>query len=877
MSQLDKDKQELREDDPRKIGQYRIIKRIGQGGMGIVYLAEDKSLNREVAIKILPPEMAVREDLIERFSREANAVSRLRHTSIVPIYEMGRDGAFHFFVMPFIRGISLSGFVRMMKQRQAAKRPADKNLSGPITAGADEQEQTTTAVTEATTDLSRILAVFETTAMALDHAHEQGIIHRDVKPSNILVDSEGVPHVLDFGLAKVVGLETQSISGKIMGTLPYMAPEQVAANKGEIDARTDIYALGVTLYECLCGKRPFRGATTEALVFQILMKQPPSPREHVSDLARDIETIVLKCMEKDPARRYATAREVGLDLRRFREHRDIAARPVGKLGQILRWAELNRILAIVAVISTIAVIVLSTLLINNAYNARLEEQKMSIYRRFMKQAEDIEDEITEAKAARAERQIQVKALEAKVPRYAKATSLGKRELFVARAALKKWDQSIATLRGALEYNLQLSRESVTAVNIGGKERTALYLRLIKEALTRNDMVTAAKFRLYLEEAGVDANVRFSGHLTVITDPPGARAIAYPLQDDIGGIRQLDQTGSVSLGTTPIVDHELKSGSWLITINKPGHDSVFLPVFIEPDQHWGSSEWHEGMFKDKDWTIKLPKDGTFNKQNWCFVPGGPFRATEDFFQGLNPPLEWRWAESYLIARRETRFHDYEKFLVRDEIRRQLVESVTKNNVYRWLPRTQPWLAIFEIDRNGNLGPGKPYGNTPARPYDPDFALTGLPLNEIQEFVAWLNTQDTDAEIRLPSSNEWQKAARGVDGRIYPWGDQFDWSYTYGRHSRETIGGQEAWQYHAGKSSEHPTDTSPYGCLDMAGNAAEWCSDKPAKDGFQDQHWVMGGSFGWNRPNFFTLWPQRSYPYGHVDMQFGFRLARNLPQD
>ncbi len=876
MSDSDSSKFALHDDDPKKIAHYRILRRLGQGGMGIVYLAMDETLNREVALKILPPEMAVREDLIDRFTREANAVSKLKHTSIVPIYEMGRDGAFHFFVMPFIKGISLSGFVQLLHKRKTAKNHPAKPLSGPITAGAEKDETSTSGMTEAATDLSRLLQIFETTAFALDHAHQQGIIHRDVKPSNILIDSDGHPHVLDFGLAKVVGLETQSLSGKILGTLPYMSPEQVSPNKGEVDQKADVYALGVTMYECVCGKRPFHGATTESLVFQILMKQPPTPRQHIPDLSKDIETIILKCMEKDPARRYATARELAMDLRRFREHRHIEARPVGKLGKALRWAELNRLLAFATASALIALVVLSTFLISNAYHRSVEEARMKSYRHHVGEARKLEVDRHEAMAARKDQAELVKRLEHEVPSHENATSLGKRELFVARAAIKKLDQSIAKLQGRIEYHLQRSREAVEPVNMGGEERTAMYLKLLKEATARQDLSAVAKIQIYLAESGTDSAEALTGKLTVSTEPPGARAVAYPLKDDIGGIRQLDQKASLDLGTTPVAEATLPPGSWLITLNKSNHDTVFLPVFIEPDQHWGDPSWHEGKFQDKDWTVRLPQVGEFDKKTWCFVPAGPYLATPEFFHGLKPPLEWRWEDSFLIGRQEVHFADYEDFLRLEKTRQELIKSVTENNVYRWLPRIEPWLGIFEIDGHGNLGPGKTYGELPPRPYSPAFVLTGLSLQEIEEFIRWFSEAALAKEknARLPTASQWQKAARGVDGRIFPWGNQFDWSYTYGRYSREPTEGKQAWQYHGGKSNQYASDTSPYGCMDMAGNAAEWCSDGPTRDGFKDQHWVMGGSFGWNLNTFFTTWPQRSYPFGHVDIQFGFRLVRDL---
>jgi hypothetical protein len=269
------------------LGHYRILEEIGAGGMGVVYRARDQRLDRDVALKVLPPGLLADENARKRFRNEALALSQLNHPHIATVYDFDSQDGSDFLVMEYMPGGSLAG-------RLAAGSLSEKEvavLGGQI-------------------------------ASALEEAHEKNIVHRDLKPGNVALTPKGQAKVLDFGLARVLpqGGEfaaTASLadSHAAAGTYPYMSPEQL---RGEaVDPRTDIYALGVVLYEMVTGQRPFREDSAPRLTDAILHQQPAAPRALNSRLSPELERIILKCLEKDAENRYQSAKEVGVDLRRF--------------------------------------------------------------------------------------------------------------------------------------------------------------------------------------------------------------------------------------------------------------------------------------------------------------------------------------------------------------------------------------------------------------------------------------------------------------------------------------------------------------------------------------------------------------------------------
>jgi len=288
----------------RIFGDYELIREIARGGMGVVFEARQVSLNRTVALKmILSGHLASAGD-VQRFRVEAEAAGHLDHPHIVPIYDIGEQEGQHYFSMKFVDGGSLSHKAGMGKPAEMAQ-------------------------------------IVATVARAVHHAHQRGILHRDLKPANILLDREGQPHVTDFGLAKKVeGDSGLTHSGAIVGTPSYMPPEQARGEKG-LTVAADVYSLGAILYECLTGRPPFRASTSLDTLIQVLDTEPVAPRSFNTNIPHDLETISLKCLQKDPKRRYESALAVAEDLERWLRHEPIQARRTSWLGRAGRWCRRN--------------------------------------------------------------------------------------------------------------------------------------------------------------------------------------------------------------------------------------------------------------------------------------------------------------------------------------------------------------------------------------------------------------------------------------------------------------------------------------------------------------------------------------------------------
>jgi serine/threonine protein kinase len=374
------------------LGDFRLFHEIGRGGMGVVYEAEQVSLGRRVALKVLPFAAALDAKQLQRFKNEAQAAAQLHHTNIVPVYAVGCERGVHYYAMQFIDGQTLAKVIADWRTQHAqVPQRGDQHAAKPVPPPTGEYhpaasvpppvvarspDRATIREPPSPIPPTRPIAGLSTehaiqsaahcrtvahlgvqAALALEHAHQLGVVHRDIKPANLLLDVRGNLWITDFGLAHCQSQAGLTMSGDLVGTLRYMSPEQALGKRALLDQRTDVYSLGVTLYELLTLQPAFNGSDREALLRQITFEEPRQPRRLNKGIPVELETIVLKAMEKSPEARYASAQELADDLRRLLENKPIQARRPTLVQRASKWCRRNPLLAsALAVIAAILVL-----------------------------------------------------------------------------------------------------------------------------------------------------------------------------------------------------------------------------------------------------------------------------------------------------------------------------------------------------------------------------------------------------------------------------------------------------------------------------------------------------------------------------------------
>ena len=420
--------------DLKKIGRYDIIREIARGGMGIVYEVHDPQLDRVLALKTL---LSKDERDVERFLREARMTANLHHPTIIAIHEVSSHDGIHYFTMDYIEGVTFSIYVRQT--------------------GATHK---------------KIVKLLMAIVRALDYAHQEGVIHRDIKPQNILVDTQDRPLLTDFGLAKQQNAPKElTMSGVVLGTPTYMSPEQARGESNRIDVRSDIYSIGVVLYEALSGRPPFSGNSLLE-IFQAVTQQDPVPlRQFIPGINRDLETICLKCLEKDRERRYINAKALLGDMELFLRNEPIRARSLTKWESALRWAKKHKITVAV----TLTVLLLIIFYIGGKLSSLKEIEAARL--KAVKQAEEAEYQAKKAERARAE--IQTKMQEVQKERRQAERNLAQAWLYRGSLLnqLGKTDDALNAYARAIQLDSQLAQAYCN--------RGAIYLhkRMMAQALT----------------------------------------------------------------------------------------------------------------------------------------------------------------------------------------------------------------------------------------------------------------------------------------------------------------------------------------------------------------------------------------------------------
>jgi serine/threonine-protein kinase len=750
---------------------YEDLGAIGHGATSIIHRVGDRDLKRSMAAKILRPELMLSPEAWARFIEEAQITAQLQHPGIVPVHELGRleDGR-HYFTMKEIKGRTMSEVNREVHRSSAGGQ---------------------WCTTSSGWTLRRLISAFHRACDAVAYAHERQVIHRDLKPQNIMMGAHGEVLVVDWGLAKVLGAsdgsdaETQRVqtgrtegniaattSGQVAGTPAYMAPEQARGATAEIDARSDVYGLGACLYEILSGSPPYTGANAQEVIDQVTAGPPRSPDYQyqagaVMDSAgnppppRQLVEICQRAMARDPTLRFADAGELSASVLAWLEG---AQRREDALAMVTRARDLLP-----------------------SVEALRDDSKA-----LLEQASALLERIDPW--AREEEKADAWMLEQSAEELSGQASLGSLEVEQLLLGALAYDPNLPQSHEALADHYRAIHE---AFEKGGNSRSTRRL----EALLRTH--TEALPVTHKRRAEHFAYLKGDGRLTLVTDPPGAVVSLYRYeQRNMRLVPQFIQ----DFGKTPIFEKPLAMGSYLLKLSASGREEVCYPVHISRQHHWDGVR--PGAAKPHP--IWLPPLGTL-AANECYVPAGWFLAGGDS-EAIEPLMRrLLWIDGFLISRGPVTNREYLGFL------NALVDAGEGERALAHVPTERG----AEAQSRGRLIYGRAADGTFCLGEDADGHAWRLddPVVQVDErdaaaYASWL-TQERGLPVRLPSELEWEKAARGADGRGYPWGDKFDPSWCCVLKS------------HQGRPrpavvASFPVDESVYGVRGMAGNVRDWCA-------------------------------------------------------